>query len=315
MVGKRFLALAGAVAVAFGAPSSGTGGCGDGLERDRDERDPGAESDRSRLQLSFAMVHGAIYDAVNGIDAATGAISSSPGPPWDSKEAAAATAAFRVLVALVPPLRPSRCSAQYDGRARRDPGGRMTAESPLAKPPPRAMLTARANDGRAGPFPFVFGTTRATGAISPPPRSIRSLGRQRDAVPRRTPRIPHRGPNELTSRAYTGDFTRSSARLADEHGAHGGPDEGRHLLAGAAGGAYGGVMRQLSAKLGFEHSRERAAVRHGQSRRCRRRDRLLERQVPLELLAADGGDPEAATDGIRRRWPIRAGGRSSTRRR
>ncbi len=49
--------------------------------------------------LSFAMVQGAVYDAVNAIDRGYQPYLPEPtSNPTDSKEAAAATAAYRVLV-------------------------------------------------------------------------------------------------------------------------------------------------------------------------------------------------------------------------
>src|ERR1700756_2831888 len=53
--------------------------------------------------LHFAMVHGAVYDAVNAIARGHQPYLVQPASnPTDSKEAAAATAAFRVLVGLFP---------------------------------------------------------------------------------------------------------------------------------------------------------------------------------------------------------------------
>src|SRR5438046_8633298 len=53
--------------------------------------------------LSFAMVQGAVYDAVNAIDRGYQPyLVQPPSNPTDSKEAAAATAAFRVLVGVFP---------------------------------------------------------------------------------------------------------------------------------------------------------------------------------------------------------------------
>src|SRR5439155_20777068 len=53
--------------------------------------------------LHFAMVHGAVYDAVNAIDRGYQPyLVQPPSNPTDSKEAAAATAAFRVLVGVFP---------------------------------------------------------------------------------------------------------------------------------------------------------------------------------------------------------------------
>ena len=53
--------------------------------------------------LHFAMVHGAVYDAVNAIDRGHQPyLVQPPSNPTDSKEAATAAAAFRVLVGLFP---------------------------------------------------------------------------------------------------------------------------------------------------------------------------------------------------------------------
>src|SRR3954463_769938 len=52
--------------------------------------------------LSFAMVQGAVYDAVNGIDGGYQPYLVKPAAsPGDSKDAAVAAAAYRVLVAVV----------------------------------------------------------------------------------------------------------------------------------------------------------------------------------------------------------------------
>src|SRR5262245_11360963 len=65
--------------------------------------------------LSFAMVQGAVYDAVNAIDqqAYRPYLVAPPANPWDSKDAAVAAAAFNVLAALFP-LRAPALQAQYD---------------------------------------------------------------------------------------------------------------------------------------------------------------------------------------------------------
>src|SRR5262245_1988096 len=53
--------------------------------------------------LSFAIVQGAVYDAVNAIAGGYQPYLSRPAAnPWDSKEAAAATAAFKTLAWLFP---------------------------------------------------------------------------------------------------------------------------------------------------------------------------------------------------------------------
>ena len=53
--------------------------------------------------LSFAIVQGAVYDAVNAIDGGYQPYLSRPAAnPWDSKNAAAAAAAYKVLAWLFP---------------------------------------------------------------------------------------------------------------------------------------------------------------------------------------------------------------------
>src|SRR5437773_5567927 len=53
--------------------------------------------------LHFAMVHGAVYDAINAIDRGHQPyLVHPPSNPTDSKEAATAAAAFGVLVGLFP---------------------------------------------------------------------------------------------------------------------------------------------------------------------------------------------------------------------
>lgn len=58
--------------------------------------------------IHLAMVHGAIYDAVNAIDRGHQPyLVAPPAMPWDSQDAAAATAAYRVLVGIVPEQQPA----------------------------------------------------------------------------------------------------------------------------------------------------------------------------------------------------------------
>jgi hypothetical protein len=52
--------------------------------------------------LNFAMVQGAVYDAVNAIDRGHQPYLQPNANPTDSKEAAAAAASYRVLIGLFP---------------------------------------------------------------------------------------------------------------------------------------------------------------------------------------------------------------------
>jgi hypothetical protein len=123
--------------------------------------------------LSFAMVQGAVYDAVNAIDRRHRPYLVAPAAnPWDSKEAAAATAAYRMLVGLFPgqlatlqPLYNSYVAALPD-----EPEGSKAAGIAIGEATAAVMLAAREGDGRnpPGPFPFVFGTDPGQWRLAPP---------------------------------------------------------------------------------------------------------------------------------------------------
>jgi hypothetical protein len=108
----------------------------------------------------MAMVHGAVYDAVNAIDGGHEGylISSRLASPFDSKEAAAATAAYRVLVTMFPRQK-TTLDAQYAaslaGVADGVPKTRGIAVGEAAA---AAMMAARTNDGRFGPYRFPVGS-------------------------------------------------------------------------------------------------------------------------------------------------------------
>ena len=107
------------------------------------------------------------------------------------------------------------------------------------------------------------------------------------------------GPNPLTSRAYAATSTRSrtSARSTARPGPPTRPtprSSGRTTLRRS-----GTASSARSPRAGAGHRRQRAAVRDDEPGRGRRGDRLLERQVPLELLAPDHRDPR----GRERRQP------------
>src|SRR5919109_180186 len=94
--------------------------------------------------LHFAMVHGAVYDAVNAIDRGYRPyLVQPPSNPTDSKEAAAATAAFRVLVGLFPDqfetLQPQYHA--YIAGLPDNPPGSKAAGIAIGKATASAMLT------------------------------------------------------------------------------------------------------------------------------------------------------------------------------
>jgi hypothetical protein len=178
--------------------------------------------------LSLAMVQGAVYDAVNAIDRGHRPyLGAPPAEPSDSKRAAAATAAFRVLAGLFPgqlptlqPLYDASLAAVPDGPA--EDGGIAAGEAAAA-----AMLAARANDGRGGPFVFVFGTEPGDWRPSPPGFGLDPAPWVSNVRPFLVPSVEmlrSDPPNPLTSDAYADDFNEvkrlgsiaSTKRTADQ---------------------------------------------------------------------------------------------------
>jgi hypothetical protein len=162
--------------------------------------------------LSFAMVQGAVYDAVNAIDRGHRPyLTQPPARPTDSNDAAAATAAFRVLAGLFPAQQPT-LQTLYDASlavVADTPPGAKAGGIAAGEAAAAAMLSARANDGRFGPFTAVIGTTPGTWRPTPPlfaPDPAPWVGNVRPFVMPNAEMLRTDGPNPLTSRAYARDF-------------------------------------------------------------------------------------------------------------
>ena len=110
--------------------------------------------------LHMAMVQGAVYDAVNAIDGGREGylLTSRVATPTDSKDAAAATAAYRVLVWIVPGQQPA-LQAMYDATLAGIPDGTAkTRGIAVGDAAAAAMIAARTADGRFGLFRFLSGS-------------------------------------------------------------------------------------------------------------------------------------------------------------
>lgn len=162
--------------------------------------------------LHFAMVHGAVYDAVNAIDRGYQPYLVQPSShPTDSKAAATAAAAFRVLVGLFPnqqgtlqPLYDAYIAALPD-----NPAGSKAAGVAIGEATASAMLTARMNDGRFGPSPTPY--PAAPGVWRPTPPNFANdpspwVGNVRPFLVPSAQMLRTDGPNALTSAAYAEDF-------------------------------------------------------------------------------------------------------------
>ncbi|HET8951025.1 MAG TPA: vanadium-dependent haloperoxidase [Solirubrobacteraceae bacterium] len=108
----------------------------------------------------LAMVHGAIYDAVNAIDDGREGYLITPGTaqPSASKEAAAATAAHDVLVSIVPAQKATLDAQLATSLAGVPDGPAETEGIAVGKEAAAAMIAARTGDGRFGTFRFAVGS-------------------------------------------------------------------------------------------------------------------------------------------------------------
>jgi hypothetical protein len=178
----------------------------------------------------LAMVHAAVYDAVNAIDGGHEPYASSPAAePSYSQDAAVATAAHHVLVnggLGIPAARLTAINIAYQtaldaiapGPAKA--GGIATGEAAAV-----ALLDARAGDGRFGPFRFEVGTLpgewRPTAGVNDPFAWLKDV---RPFVLRDPDLFRARAPHGLGTRAYAADFNEvkalgsasSSVRLAEQ---------------------------------------------------------------------------------------------------
>jgi hypothetical protein len=159
----------------------------------------------------LAMVHGAVYDAVNAIDGGHEGylVSSGSAQPSDSKEAAAAAAARRVLVHLVP-AQEATLDALYAASLAGVPDGpAKTGGVAVGEQAGAAMIAARVNDGRFGPFRFAVGSGPGVwrpvlpAFVNDPNAWLKDL---KPFLIDDPAQFRSNGPLALTSRRYTREF-------------------------------------------------------------------------------------------------------------
>ncbi len=164
--------------------------------------------------LSFAMVQGAVYDAVNAIDRGHQPYLVQPASnPTDSKEAATATAAYQVLIGLFPSQQPT-LQPQYDAYIAAlpdNPPGSKAAGIAIGEATASAMLIARMNDGRFGPTPTPYPSPAPPGIWRPTPPNFLNdpaawVGNVLPFLVPNVEMLRTDGPNPLTSAEYAEDF-------------------------------------------------------------------------------------------------------------
>jgi PAP2 superfamily len=167
-----------------------------------------------------------------------------PADSGDSKEAAVATAAFRVLAGFRPDERDPALAGLFPGqRSALEPlyeaslanvpdGSAKTGGIAVGEAAAAAMLTARASDGRFGSFKFAEGSDPGEWRLAPPqgPTGIVArdpapwVGFVKPFLVPDVEMLRSDGPNALTSDAYTEDFNEvkelgsltSTKRTADQ---------------------------------------------------------------------------------------------------
>jgi hypothetical protein len=158
--------------------------------------------------LHLAMVHGAVYDAVNAIDGGYEPYLGAPkAEDTFSTDAAAAAAAYRVLLTLLPDREP-QLTAYYvaslalipDGEA--EDGGVAAGEAAAA-----AMVAARTGDGRFGDPLFTEGTQAGRWRrLGPTGNNFKWVGDVDPFLIEDASDFATDGPLPLTSAEYAAEF-------------------------------------------------------------------------------------------------------------
>ncbi len=176
-------------------------------------RTPGAQPATVHPTRSFAMLHAAIYDAVNAIDRthAPYLIRLHSAPRAASQQAAAVAAAHGVLVDLYPALS-AQLDAQFDQSLTDVPDGAgKKAGIVIGAEVARRILALRADDGSAAqPLQYVFVTTpgayQSTPPNFPPQPQFTHWSHVRPFVLERANQFRPRSPPALSSEAYSDAF-------------------------------------------------------------------------------------------------------------
>jgi hypothetical protein len=118
---------------------------------------------------ALAMVHGAVFDAVNGIEGGYAPyLVTRRAPIWASEDAAAAVAAHDVLVGLLPTQQATLDAALASSLATVPNGPAENAGVAFGKLVAERMLTERADDGSTDVVTYIPGTEPDDWQPTPP---------------------------------------------------------------------------------------------------------------------------------------------------
>ena len=265
------------------------------------------------LQINMAMTQGAVYDAVNAIERRHRPyLLRTRFHRKASKDAAVATAAYRVLsdiVATVPEsiLFPNRASlleslaTEYAASLAAIPDTRWRSRGIAAgNAAADVMIAARQGDGRFGPSPWVpnFDPGHWQPLLNPDGTQMLDptpwVGGVRPFLIKSSAQFRTDGPQELSSAAWAREFNEVKA-LGSVNSMARTPEQTHIALFWQSNVApdveRGRPKPGRRPELRRRSRRQRAPVRDDEPERRGCRDQLLERQVLLGLLAAVAGDP------------------------
>ena len=176
-------------------------------------RTPGAQPATIHPARSFAILHAAIYDAVNAIDRTHRPyLVRLSGVSRDaSQEAAASAAAHEVLVALYPAFKAALDSQLQQSLAEIPDGNDKVEGIRIGQTVADRILALRANDGsNAPPIPYVFGAApgdyQSTPPNFPPQPQFTHWSRVTPFALERASQFRPGPPPALTSDAYSDAF-------------------------------------------------------------------------------------------------------------
>jgi hypothetical protein len=208
--------------------------------------------------LHFAMVQGAVYDAVNAIEGGHEPYLGAPAmaDPDDSSAAAAAQAAHDVLVGLFPSQQATLDTKLAATLAGIPDGPAETGGVEVGAAAAAAMLVARTNDGRFTTFTVVEGFDAGEWRRTPPLFVFEPapwVGNVKPFIVPDVTKLRSDGPNALTSAAYAQDFNEvkaygsltSTVRTADQ------TDAALFWQANGAG-LFNQIFRQLANTQGLD---------------------------------------------------------------
>src|SRR5712672_783370 len=181
-------------------------------------RTPKAQPPTIHPTRSFAILHAAIYDAVNAIDRTHKPylVQLTEVPRFASQDAAANAAAHAVLITLYPNFQ-TMLDAQLQQSLAQIPDGADKAEGvSIGQAVANRILALRSNDGSASaPIPFIFGTApgdyQSTPPNFPPQPQFTHWAHVTPFALERATQLRPGPPPALTSEAYSDAFNEVQA--------------------------------------------------------------------------------------------------------